>query len=143
MQVEKKVKKEIGDFLLNKKINTQIESRFKTIYSLHQKITKKNILFSQVLDVIGLRILVETDADCYRTMEGLILKWVIIKNKIKDYIAVPKSNGYQSIHLTIMYEDHPVEIQIRTYKMHWESLYGESAHGAYKEEQDEVDDIYC
>jgi len=113
-------------------IRAKIQTRFKSISSIHQKIMKKNLLFSQVLDVIGLRIIVEQEEECYQSMVLILKTNAVLLSKIKDYIAVPKENGYQSIHLTIMYEDHPVEIQIRTRQMHQRAQYGEASHLNYK-----------
>ena len=114
------------------KISADFQLRFKTIYSLRNKIVKKNILHSQVLDLIGLRVIVDSIEDCYIVL-GLILKhWSVMTHKIKDFIAVPKENGYQSIHVTVLYKDIPIEIQIRTQKMHYLSQYGSAAHRIYK-----------
>lgn len=122
----------ISDLLEQENINFQIKSRVKSIFSIHKKITKKKILYSQVLDTIGLRILVENEKDCYRVM-GIILKyWDAMNNKVKDYIAVPKTNNYQSIHLTILHQGHPAEIQIRTKGMEESAQFGLAAHHQYK-----------
>lgn len=70
--------------------------------------------------------------DCYQTLELLIQKWPVLNSKIKDYIAIPKDNDYKSLHITIIYQDIPVEIQIRTQEMHMHAEYGLSSHFEYK-----------
>ncbi|MDR3559728.1 MAG: hypothetical protein P4L62_03165 [Candidatus Pacebacteria bacterium] len=136
---QKNITREFKKIMEDGKVEARIESRLKTIYSLHHKITKKNILFSQVLDTIGLRIIVKTEDDCYRTMVLMLKNNPILTSRVKDYIAIPKDNGYQSIHLTILHDNHPVEIQIRTQKMNHQAQYGFASHFKYKkhEENDE------
>ena len=129
---QKNITRELKKILADNKIEARIESRLKTIYSIHHKITKKNILFSQVLDTIGLRIIVNTEDDCYRTMVLMLKNNPILTSRVKDYIAIPKDNGYQSIHLTILYESRPVEIQIRTKQMNLQAQYGLASHFQYK-----------
>ncbi|MBD3238923.1 MAG: hypothetical protein GF332_04790 [Candidatus Moranbacteria bacterium] len=129
---DRNIKQKLSQTLSENGINAKIYSRFKSINSVHKKITRKNILYSQVLDIIGLRVLVEKKSECYRVMELIISNWTVIHSKIKDFIAVPKDNGYQSIHLTILYNNHPIEIQIRTYQMHWIAQFGLASHFIYK-----------
>ncbi|MFA6161238.1 MAG: hypothetical protein WC766_03600 [Patescibacteria group bacterium] len=113
-------------------IDADISSRLKTIYSIHQKIIKKNILFSQVLDTIGIRIITKNTEDCYRAMGVILKSFPALSGRIKDYIAIPKENGYRSIHLTIIHKGHPTEIQIRTQNMHDKIQYGKACHKFYK-----------
>lgn len=113
-------------------IEIEIEFRIKSIFSIHKKIVKKKILYSQVLDTIGLRLIVNSEKECYQLMGILLKAWPVISNKLKDYIAVPKRNGYQSIHLTIIDGEQPVEIQIRTKEMHHFAQYGQASHLKYK-----------
>lgn len=129
---QKEISRNFQKMIKENNIQAQIEGRVKTIFSIHNKITKKNILFSQILDTIGIRILVDTDEACYRSMVCILRNYPIMTSRVKDYIAVPKSNGYQSIHLTILYENHPIEIQIRTYDMHVQAQYGRASHVSYK-----------
>ncbi|MCT4592266.1 MAG: hypothetical protein N4A36_02700 [Candidatus Gracilibacteria bacterium] len=132
---EKQIKNELRKLFRKEKIKAKVQSRIKSIYSIHRKITKKNILFSQVLDVVGIRILAENDEDCYRIMESILPKWQILNSRVKDYIALPKENGYKSIHLTMLIFNQPVEIQIRTYDMHHHAQYGKADHVKYKKDQ--------
>ncbi len=129
---ENKVGKILQKTIKNAGIKAKFESRIKTIYSTHQKIINKNIFLSQVLDLIGFRVIVKNISDCYRIMEIILSLVPILNSKIKDYIALPKENGYQSIHLIALFDDHPVEIQIRTNKMHHHAQYGNAAHRFYK-----------
>lgn len=128
-------KKELKDLLLQNGITARVQSRTKSIASLHEKICKKNVLPSQILDLIGLRVLVKNNDDCYRVLEMLSTHWVIQHARVKDYIAVPKGNGYQSIHVSGEFDGRSIEIQIRTYKMHHEAQYGQAAHCRYKREK--------
>ena len=93
---------------------------------------KKNLILSQILDTIGIRIIVNSIDECYKIM-ALIFKYSpSMPNKIKDYIAIPKENGYQSIHITTFHEGSPIEIQIRTLEMHRFAEYGRANHLNYK-----------
>jgi (p)ppGpp synthase/HD superfamily hydrolase len=113
-------------------IDAEIQSRLKSIYSIHKKIIKKNILFSQVLDTIGLRVITNSTEDCYRAMGVILNNFPSLTGRIKDYIAIPKENGYRSIHLTIIHKGHPTEIQIRTWAMHEQAQFGKANHTVYK-----------
>lgn len=132
MLSQKKYLEHFRQLLAAHHIDAEIQSRLKTIYSIHQKITKKNILFSQVLDTIGLRIITNNAEDCYRTMGVILNNFPSISGRIKDYIAIPKENGYRSIHMTIIHKGHPTEIQIRTWSMHEQAQFGKANHGVYK-----------
>jgi GTP pyrophosphokinase len=118
----------------------QTDYRVKGLWSLWQKLQRKGGDISSVYDVAALRIIVPTIADCYRVL-GLVHKlWQPLPNKIKDYIAFPKPNGYQGLHTTVFSGDGGlptqggiVEIQIRTKAMHQEAQYGIAAHVLYKE----------
>lgn len=130
--IENKVKKCIDEMLCENGIEAEIQSRIKTMTSVHGKIKKKNILPLQVSDIVGLRIIVNTTEDCYRLLMLIVDKWSVHHAKIKDYIAVPKDNGYQSIHVTILVDGRTVEMQIRTHEMHYNAQYGHAAHHLYK-----------
>lgn len=138
---QKKIMREFKKILENGQVEAKIQARLKTIYSTHQKIIQKNILFSQVLDTIGLRIIVKTEDDCYRAMVLILKNNPILTSRVKDYIAIPKDNGYQSLHLTILHDNHPVEIQIRTKEMDQRARYGPAAHFKYKKYANE-NEIY-
>ena len=108
--------------------------RVKGLWSLQKKLERKEGEIGKVYDISAIRVVVPTVADCYRVL-GLVHKlWQPLPNKIKDYIAFPKPNGYQSLHTTVFAGDGGiVEVQIRTEEMHREAQYGIAAHVAYKE----------
>jgi GTP diphosphokinase / guanosine-3',5'-bis(diphosphate) 3'-diphosphatase len=108
--------------------------RVKGMWSLAKKLERKEGDMSKIYDISAIRVVVPTVADCYRVL-GIVHKlWQPLPNKIKDYIAFPKPNGYQSLHTTVFSGDGGiVEVQIRTQEMHQEAQYGIAAHVAYKE----------
>jgi GTP pyrophosphokinase len=110
------------------------ESRKKGAYSLFKKLERKEWDIGKIHDIIALRVIVSTMADCY-TIFGLIhAHWRPVTGKIKDYIANPKPNGYQSIHTTVYTGDGgTIEIQVRTEEMHREALFGIASHLGYKD----------
>lgn len=126
------VRKDLDSLLKNFSINADIKTRIKSIHSVYKKMKIRNILLSQVLDAIGLRVIVENKDACYKVFGLILEKWPILNNKIKDFIAFPKNNGYQSIHVTVMHDGLPVEIQIRSKHMHYHAQYGLAAHERYK-----------
>jgi len=114
-------------------INFSLTGRFKSLYSIFQKMQKKDRKFSEIYDVFALRITVETVADCYKVIGVIHALWKPKPNRFKDYIAVPKSNGYQALHTTVFGPHGKItEFQIATQKMYEESLYGIAAHWYYK-----------
>jgi len=114
--------------------NVSISGRAKHIYSIHKKMQKKQLNFEQLYDTIAFRILVTELEDCYKALSIVHTKWPHIKQEFDDYIANPKSNGYQSIHTAVV-GPHKIniEIQIRTYQMHEDAELGVAAHWKYKE----------
>ncbi len=114
--------------------NARVDYRVKNLFSLWKKLARKDMDPDKVFDILAVRVIVKTVEDCYRTL-GIIHKhWRPIPGRIKDYIAVPKPNGYRSLHTTIFRGDGGIiEIQIRTEEMHGEAQYGIASHLAYKE----------
>jgi GTP pyrophosphokinase len=114
-------------------IDYAIEIRFKHLYSIYRKMQEKNRKFDEVQDVFALRLIVPTIDDCYKALGVIHTIWRPKPNRFKDYIAVPKPNGYRSLHTTIFGpEEKTTEFQIRTKEMHEESIYGIAAHWYYK-----------
>jgi len=112
----------------------QTDFRVKGLWSLWQKLKRKEGDVGKVHDIAAIRIVVEDVADCYRVLGLVHNLWQPLVGKIKDYIAFPKPNGYQSLHTTVFSGDGGiVEVQIRTQDMHREALYGIAAHVTYKE----------
>ncbi len=113
-----------------------ITGRAKHIYSIYRKIQKKSVGFKDIYDASALRVLVSTIHDCYTALSLVHAKWPHVKQEFDDYIAKPKSNGYQSIHTAITLPNSTaIEIQIRTFQMHDSAELGVAAHWKYKENQ--------
>ena len=130
-----KIKKEIKGHLNSNKVMSTVKGREKNLFSIYRKIKTKHKPFSEVLDVYGFRIIVNSVEDCYKAL-GLIHNYYKpIEQRFKDYIAIPKSNGYQALHTTLLALDSiPIEIQIQTKSMEMIAENGICAHASYKNE---------
>ena len=127
-----KMVKQIRQVLEKRGVYADVHGRTKHIYSIYQKI-QKGTPFNEIRDLIGLRILVKTEADCYIALGALHYRWNYHPDRLRDWIGNPKKNGYQSLHTTILDEGKTVEVQIRTYQMHKVAEDGIAAHWSYKE----------
>ncbi|HEU0085961.1 MAG TPA: RelA/SpoT family protein [Candidatus Paceibacterota bacterium] len=131
----KEVRDELEKELIKNKMNVvEINYRVKHKYSLWKKLQKYDMDIDKIHDIVALRVVLNSVEDCYRTLGIVHSLWKPLPGRIKDYIALPKPNGYRSIHTTIFTGSGGIaEIQIRTQEMHAEAAYGIAAHFAYKE----------
>ncbi|TET89458.1 MAG: bifunctional (p)ppGpp synthetase/guanosine-3',5'-bis(diphosphate) 3'-pyrophosphohydrolase, partial [Sulfurovum sp.] len=116
----------------------EIIGRVKHYYSIYLKMHRKGVSIEEVLDLLAIRIIVKEPIECYRVLGLMHLTFTPLISRFKDYIAVPKENGYKTIHTTLFNEEGIVEAQIRTAQMHRLAEYGVAAHWKYKDGGDSV-----
>ncbi|MDD7421811.1 bifunctional (p)ppGpp synthetase/guanosine-3',5'-bis(diphosphate) 3'-pyrophosphohydrolase [Campylobacter hominis] len=110
----------------------KIQKRLKHYYSIYLKMQRKGISIEEVLDLLAVRIIVKEPEDCYLVLGIIHMKFNPLISRFKDYVALPKQNGYQTIHTTVFNENMIIEAQIRTFDMHQTAEYGVAAHWKYK-----------
>ncbi|MDQ9171779.1 bifunctional (p)ppGpp synthetase/guanosine-3',5'-bis(diphosphate) 3'-pyrophosphohydrolase [Oxalobacteraceae bacterium R-40] len=141
-EVVSKIMDSVKQALTNAGIEAQISGREKTLFGIYRKMRNKHLSFSQVLDVYGFRIIVDSFPNCYVTLGTLHALYKPMPGKFKDYIAIPKLNGYQSLHTTLIGPyGTPVEFQIRTQDMNHVAESGVAAHWLYKSEDAGISDL--
>ena len=133
-RIVQQIRKELKKKLVSNGIeDAAVKGREKNLYSIYNKVKSKHKPFSEVLDVYGFRILVDTVDDCYRSLGVIHNYFSPIENRFKDYIAIPKSNGYQALHTSLLALDaFPIEVQIQTRSMWTTANMGIAAHWDYK-----------
>src|SRR6185437_1518395 len=137
-KIQEAIQKRLKEF----KVEAQVTGREKHISSIYKKMQEKNISFSEVFDIYGFRIIVPDVASCYLAMGALHTLYKPIPGKFKDYIAIPKANGYQSLHTTLFGPfGMPIEIQIRTHDMHRIAEAGVASHWIYKSADGDADEV--
>ncbi len=128
------IKKRIRERLKEYNIDPYIEGRVKSLYGIYRKVYMAGRDFDEVYDIFAVRIIVNTDIECYNILGIIHDMFTPIPNRFKDYISTPKPNMYQSLHTTVLEKRGiPFEIQIRTWDMHYTAEYGIAAHWKYKE----------
>jgi GTP pyrophosphokinase len=133
-QFIQEIREQLATELAEQKIEAEITGRIKTVYSLYKKTQLQKIDVDQVYDYIAFRIIADTIKDCYGALGIVHSIWRPVPGRIKDYIAMPKPNMYQSLHTSVMTDKgHPFEIQLRTREMHRVAEEGIAAHWQYKE----------
>ena len=115
-------------------VKVEVQGREKHPYSIWKKMAERHVSFEQITDIFAFRVVTESVEDCYRALGVLHTVWQSVPGRFKDYISTPKSNGYRSLHTTLIYESTMrVEVQIRNREMHRLNEFGLAAHWAYKQ----------
>jgi len=142
-EVISKILDAIRQRLAEQHIQADVTGREKNIYSIYKKMQSKSLAFAEVLDIYGFRILVDDFASCYVALGALHSLYKPIPGKFKDYIAIPKVNGYQSLHTTLFGPfGTPIEVQIRTHEMHKIAAAGVASHWLYKSGHFSINDLH-
>ena len=129
----KKIEQQLNAALLKSEIAARVETREKHLHSIYKKMLRKRAMLNEIVDVHGIRIIVDKPDTCYRALGVVHSVFKPMPGRFKDYIAIPRVNGYQSLHTTLFGPNGvPIEAQIRTQDMHWVAESGIAAHWKYK-----------
>lgn len=139
-EIIENTRKEVETRLKSLSINALVSGREKHLYSIYRKMKNKELMFNEVMDIYAFRVVVESVDNCYRAMGAMHGLYKPIESRFKDYIAIPRTNGYQSLHTSLIGPHGiPVEIQIRTHDMDQMADKGVAAHWVYKDSKDSND----
>jgi GTP pyrophosphokinase len=142
-EVVGKILTAIRQKLADAHIEAEVTGREKDIYSIYKKMQSKSLAFAEVLDIYGFRVLVNDFASCYVALGALHALYKPVPGKFKDYVALPKTNGYQSLHTTLIGPyGTPVEVQIRTHEMHKIAEAGVASHWLYKSGHTSINELH-
>jgi len=142
-EVVDKILESIKQRLSDGHLEAAVTGREKNLYSIYKKMLEKNLSFAEVFDIYGFRVIVRDTAACYLALGALHQLYKPIPGKFKDYIAIPKANGYQSLHTTLFGPfGTPIEVQIRTLEMHKIAEAGVASHWLYKENDAQINDLH-
>ena len=137
-----KARAQVADKLTEAGINFILEGRVKSVYSIYRKMYQQNKSFDEIFDFYALRVIVNTEEECYVVLGLIHEMFSMIPGRFKDYISTPKPNMYRSLHTTVMGRNAiPFEVQIRTWEMHQIAEYGVAAHWKYKSGEESREDI--
>jgi len=133
---------EVRQRLADLHITAEVSGRPKHYWSIYEKMVLRGKEFSEIHDLVGVRVIVESVKDCYGALGSIHALWRPVQGRFKDYVAMPKFNLYQSLHTTVVGpQGKPVEFQIRSREMHNRAEYGVAAHWGYKEQRSPVEDL--
>jgi GTP pyrophosphokinase len=142
-EVVDKILDSIKQKLADSHIEASVSGREKNLYSIYKKMIEKNLSFAEVFDIYGFRVIVKDMPSCYLALGALHHLYKPIPGKFKDYVAIPKANGYQSLHTTLFGPfGTPIEVQIRTPEMHKIAEAGVASHWLYKESDTQANDLH-
>jgi guanosine-3',5'-bis(diphosphate) 3'-pyrophosphohydrolase len=132
---------ELQDRLSKASLKVSVSGREKSKYSIWRKMQQKNVAFEQLSDIMAFRVMTDNIADCYQVLGIMHSAYQVVPGKFKDYISIPKQNGYQSLHTTLIGPQRQrIEVQIRTHDMHKIAELGVAAHWAYKQKRQALAD---
>jgi guanosine-3',5'-bis(diphosphate) 3'-pyrophosphohydrolase len=126
--------------LVESSIPAQLEARVKGLYSLHRKIVRQERSLEQVYDLLAVRVITDSERNCYAALGVMHHLWRPVPGRFKDYIAMPRPNLYQSLHTSVIHNSQPFEVQIRTQEMHHTAEEGVAAHWKYKDDRSASED---